>query len=158
MSVAYLPKSCINNYHRGVRVFFKLNIKALMHKTEGMEKLLIILFETYKTTVIPYGKHMFQTESDMVMSTICAYLSSKYALPHCKCVLSCFAQCPRIDLPSQESYQHNSNVSLIRHFHVYQHISRCNVHNRRPFNKNRQFQFFEASTYSIVTAKIYKRE
>ena len=58
------------------------------------------LFETYKNTSVPHGKHMFQTSYDMLMAKMCAYPSSKYALPHWKYVLSCCAQCPRIDLPS----------------------------------------------------------
>ena len=31
------------------------------------------LFETYENYFIPHGKHMFQTEYDIVMATMCAY-------------------------------------------------------------------------------------
>ena len=48
---------------------------------------------------MPYGKNMFKTEYDMAMATICAYPSSKYALPRWKCFMRCCAQCPCIDLP-----------------------------------------------------------
>ena len=36
-----------------------LNIKAVMHKTEGLVKSLISLFETYKNSIMPHGEHMF---------------------------------------------------------------------------------------------------
>ena len=62
------------------------------------------LFEAYKNTVLPHGKHMFQTASDMEMENICAYPSLKYALPHWKCVLRCCVKFPRIDLTNPESY------------------------------------------------------
>ena len=47
---------------------------------------------------MPYGKHIFQTSSDMEMATMCAYPSSKYAVPHRKCVLSCCEKCQQNDL------------------------------------------------------------
>ena len=102
-----------------------------------------------------HGKNMFQTSYDMTISTMCAYSSSKYTLPHCKCVLRFFAQCPNIDLPGLESDHHNSNVSPTIHFLVYQNIACFNVHPRRPFNKKKQCQLYEASTDSILTAKMY---
>ena len=89
---------------------------------------------------------------------MCAYPTSKYALPHWKCVLSCCAQCPRVDLPTTESDDNNSNfISFIR-FHVYQRIARCTVHVRWPFNEKEQCHLCEAYTYVIVTAKVYTRK
>ena len=52
--------------------------------------------------VMPHGKHMFKTASDMEMETMCAYPSYNYLLPHWKCMLCCCAKCTRIDLPSPE--------------------------------------------------------
>ena len=105
-----------------------------------------------------HGKHVFHTASDMAMATMCEYLSSIYALPHWKCVLCYCAQCPQINIPSTESDQHNSNVIPIMQLHCYQHIARCNVRVRRPFNEKKQFQLCEASTDIIVTAKLYPRK
>ena len=68
------------------------------------------IFETYTNSVIPHGKHMFKTASNMDIATMCAYPSSKYTLPNCKCVLRCCSQCPHIDLPSPESYQ---NIQIL---------------------------------------------
>ena len=92
-------------------LFWKnLEIKFIMRKTESLVKWPIVYPRHIKNSVNPHGNHMFQTASGMAMATMCEYPSSKYALPHWKCVLSCCAQCPRIYLPSPESYQHNSNV------------------------------------------------
>ena len=66
-----------------------------------------LLFETYKNSVIPHGKHMFQTASDMAMTKICAYTSSSYSLPHWKCVLYCCAKYPWTYLTIPELDQHN---------------------------------------------------
>ena len=80
---------------------------------------------------------MFKTSYGMAMAKMCEYSSSKYALPHWKCVMRCCTQFPRIDLPSTYSDYHNSNVSPKIRFHVYNLIVRCTVHVRRPFNENR---------------------
>ena len=47
------------------------------------------LFDTYKNSVMPHGKYMFQTASDMAMAKMCSYPTSKYALPHWKYILRC---------------------------------------------------------------------
>ena len=61
------------------------------------------VYVRYKNYVIPRGKHMFKSASDMEMTTICAYTSSQYYLPHWKCVLRCCAEFPQINMPSFES-------------------------------------------------------
>ena len=104
-----------------------------------------------------HGKHIFNIASDMDMSTVCAYESSKYALPHWKCVLRCCSQFTHIDIPITESYHKNSNVSPTKHFCEYQTISRCIVYGGHPFNKKKQCQLCEAYFDSIVTTKLYKR-
>ena len=38
-----------------------------------------LIFETYESSVIPHGKNMFRTASDMDMATMCAYPSPKHA-------------------------------------------------------------------------------
>ena len=77
---------------------------------------------------MPHGKHTPKTVSDINMATMCAYKSSKYALPHWKCVLRCCAKCPCINLPSPEYDQKNSNIIPIIRFNVYHLIERCNVY------------------------------
>ena len=92
------------------------------------------LFETYKNTVMPHGKHIFQIAFEMSMATMCAYPSSKYALPHWKCMLRCCAQYTRIDLPSPKSYQHNLNV-IPPPFLCLSNIAYCIVNGRQSFNE-----------------------
>ena len=74
-----------------------------------------------------------ESSSDMSMAFMCAYPSSKYALTHFKCVLSCCEQCSRIDIPSQESNQHNLDVSPKISFHIYNII--CTLYSawKTPF-------------------------
>ena len=104
---------------------------------------------------MPHGKHTFKTASDMAMEKMCAYPSSKYSLPRCKCVLWCCAKFPCIDIPGPESDQHNLHVSTTKGFCAYHLISLCNVHEIFPFNEKKQCQFYEDSYGSIVTAKLY---
>ena len=65
---------------------------------------------------MPHGKNVFKTASNIAKATICAYPSSKYALPNCECALHCFTLYLFIDLPIPESYQHNYNVGPTIHF------------------------------------------
>ena len=91
----------------------------------------------------------------MDMATMCAYPSPKYALPHWKFILNCYAQFPCIDIICLESYQHNSNFRSKIRFHVYYMIAQSTVHVRCPLNKKKQFQLCEAYTDSVVTSKMY---
>ena len=100
-----------------------------------------------------HGKHMFQIDFDIAMEKMCAYPSSKYALPHFKYILRCYAQCPQIDLTIPESYQKNSNVILTIRFNVYKHIAHCNVHGRFPFNEKKKCQLCGDYIDAIVTEK-----
>ena len=110
MSVLYLPTECIHHYYHGVRVFEFLKTKYVMHKTESLEKRTIVYLRHIKYIML-YGKQMFQTAYEIAMSKILAYSSSKYALPHWKCVLRCCMQFSWMDFTSAESYHNSSNVS-----------------------------------------------
>ena len=96
-----------------------------------------ILFDTHKNSVVPHGRHIYQTESDTDMSKICEYPSSQHALPQRKFVLHCCTNFPHIDLPGQESDRHHSKTSLTINFHVYHLIARCAVHGRLPIDKRK---------------------
>ena len=61
------------------------------------------IYTTYKNTVMPHGRHIYDKASDMANATMCAYPHSENALPHWKCVLQCFYDCPRINIPDQET-------------------------------------------------------
>ena len=81
-----------------------------MHKTEGLVKYKIFYLRHIKT-VMPHGKNMFQTAYDMAMSTMCAYPSSRYALPHWKFEMRCCAKLSCIYLPTPKSNQNIFHVS-----------------------------------------------
>ena len=51
---------------------------------------------------MPHGSHIYATASDMANATMCAYPQSEHSLPHWKCVLLCYADCPCINIPDQE--------------------------------------------------------
>ena len=96
-----------------------------------------ILFETYKKSVMPHGRHIYETASDMDMDTMCAYLPYQHALPHWKFVLRFCSNCPRIDLPYQESDKHYFNPSPSIRFHIYHLITWFTVHGRRPLDEKK---------------------
>ena len=61
------------------------------------------IYETYKNTVMPHGRHNYAKASDMANATMCTYPRSDHALPHWKYVLWCCAECPHINFPDQET-------------------------------------------------------
>ena len=61
------------------------------------------IYETYKNTVMPHGRHVYVKASDMANDTMHTYPQYDHALPHCKCVLRCCSDCPYINLPDQET-------------------------------------------------------
>ena len=73
-----------------------------MRKTEGLVKYPNHTFETYKKSVMSPGYNTYQTAYDMSMAKMCAHIQYQHAFTHCKCVMSCCAQCPCIDIPSQK--------------------------------------------------------
>ena len=116
------------------------------------------IFETYKNSVMPHGCHIYATAADMAMDTSCAYPPSQHAFPHCKCVLSCCSNFPRIDLPDQESYKHYSNLSPSIYFHTHHLTARCTVHGRRPLEEKKKFHWCFKDPATVTPAKIYTRK
>ena len=89
------------------------------------------IYETYKNTVMPHGRHIYSKASEMVNATMCAYPQSDHALPHWKCVLRCCANCPCINITDQETTKNEETTPSIR-FHIYHIIERCTAHGRIP--------------------------
>ena len=59
VSVSYIPKVYITHYFNGVIVIKKnSSIKSKILKTEGMGKKANSIYETYKNTVMPHGRHI----------------------------------------------------------------------------------------------------
>ena len=61
------------------------------------------IYETYKSTVMPHGRHIYAKSSDIANGTMCTNPHSDHALPHWKCVLRCCSDSPCINLPDQET-------------------------------------------------------
>ena len=59
------------------------------------------IYETYKNTVMPHGRHIYTKAYDMAKAKMCAYPQSDHALPHWKFVFQWCAKCPSINLPNQ---------------------------------------------------------
>ena len=68
----------------------------------------------------------------MSQATMCAYPQSDCALPHCKCVLWFCDDFPCINIPEQETDNHNLEITLLIKFHIYHIIALCNAHGRFP--------------------------
>ena len=49
-----------------------------MLKTEGLVKKKIRIYETYKNTVMPHGRHIYAKESDMEKAKMCSYNQSDH--------------------------------------------------------------------------------
>ena len=79
---------------------------------------------------MPHGRHIYAKSYDMEKVTMCANPQYDHVLPHWKCVLKCFAQCPRINIPDQETDDKHSNPSTSIRFHIYHLIARCTKHGR----------------------------
>ena len=82
VSVVYLKKVYINNYYHGMIVIRKNSrVKSNILKTEGLGKIQICIYETYKNTVMPHERHIYAKASDMEKETMYAYPQSDHALP-----------------------------------------------------------------------------
>ena len=69
------------------RYLKKLKDKSLNDQNKRTGEKLNRIYETYKNTVVPHGRHIYSKASDMEKAAMCTYTQSDYALPRCKCVL-----------------------------------------------------------------------
>ena len=81
---------------------------------------------------MPHGRHIYSKSSDISQATMLAYNQSDHALPHWKFVLWYCAECPCINIPDQETNNHNSYTTFPIRFHIYHIIGCCNAHDRNP--------------------------
>ena len=61
------------------------------------------IYETYKNTVMPHGRHIYAKSYGMANATMCTYPQSDHALPNFKCALWCCTDCPCINISDQET-------------------------------------------------------
>ena len=88
---------------------------------------------------MPHGRHIYAKSNDMAKATMCANSHSDHALPHCKWVLQCFAQCPSINITNQETDDKHPHPSPSIRFHIYHLIVRCTKHGRLPLTGKKSF-------------------
>ena len=108
--------------------------------------------------MIPHGCHIYSKASDMVQSTMCEYPHSDHALPHCKCVLQCCADCQCIDLPDQETNNQYSETTPSIWFHSYHTIACCPAHVIFPFIDKKICCIWKQESSSDSSTKIYNRK
>ena len=115
------------NYALIITIMARISDK--IPKIEGMGKKQICIYETYKNTVMPNGRHIYSKAYDMARATMCAYSQSDHVIPKLKCILRCCSQYPSINIPDQKTYDNNPNPSpsigdiFIILLHVVQNMS-----------------------------------
>ena len=82
------------------------------------------IYKTYKNTIMPHGRRIYDKSYYMAKATMCAYSQSDHALSHWKYVLQWCAKCPSINLPDQETYNKHTNPITSISFHIYHLIAR----------------------------------
>ena len=105
--------------------------------------------------MVPNGRHIYTTSSDMVMAKMCEYPPSQYILPHCKYVLHCFSNCPSIDLPYHESFINNSNKYNSIRFNIYHVILRYTVYGRHPLDEKKNCCLCLQEKDTLSPVKLY---
>ena len=86
------------------------------------------IYETYKNTVIPHGRHIYAKASDMENATMCAYPNSDNSLLHWNYVLRYCDDCPFINIPDQETNKKHEETTPSIRFHNYHIIGNCTTH------------------------------
>ena len=81
-------------------------------------------------------------------ATICTYSQSDQQLPHWKCVLQCYAQCPSINLPYQETYDKHPDTIPSICFHIYHLIESFAKHRRLPLTEKKSCRKYQHGTAS----------
>ena len=81
---------------------------------------------------MPHGRHIYSKAYDMENAIMCTYPRSDHALPHCKYVFLCCANCPCINLTAQETTKKHDKTTPSIRFHIYYIIGHCTTHGRIP--------------------------
>ena len=127
----------------------KLRISAKILKTEGLGKNKICIYETYKNTVMPHGRHIYAKSYAMAKETMCAYSQPDHELPHWKCVLRCCDKCPSINTPDQEIGDQYPKTSHSIRIHIYHLIVCCTKHGRLPLTDKKSCRKCQHDSASV---------
>ena len=102
-----------------------------------------------------HGRNIYAKSYDVAKATICTYPQSDHALPHCKCVLQCCAECPCINITDQETARkHEEKTPSIR-FHIYHIIGRCTTHGRITLKDKKICYMCKQESSPDSSTKIY---
>ena len=112
------------------------------------------IYETYKNTAMPHGRHIYAKASDMANATICTYPHSDNALPLCKYVLRFCADCSCINIPYQETNKKHEETTPSIGFHIYYIIGRSTAHGRIPL-KDKKYVTCVNKNLHQINLKIY---
>ena len=95
-----------------------------------------------------HGSHVYAKAYDMAKATMCAYPKSDHSLTRCKCVFQCCYNCPCINIPYQETYNHYSDKTPSIRFHIYHIIAHFTAHGRIPLKDNTFFRMCKQESSS----------
>ena len=112
------------------RYLKKIKDKIQNSQSRRSDKKAHHIYETYKNTVIPYGRHFYAKAYDMANAIMCTYPQSDHALPNWKFVLRCCVEFPYINLPDQETNKKHEETTPSIRFHICHIIGRCASHGR----------------------------
>ena len=101
MGVEYLPTLFVNFYYHVSIVTKKIKDQIYNTKNRSSIEMSNSIFDHYKNSAMPHGRHSYKTEYGMSVATTCAYPTSQYTWTHWNCLFSCYENCPYIDIPSK---------------------------------------------------------
>ena len=60
------------------------------------------IIETNNTSTMKHGNITHKKATEMVMERMCPFPPDIHAMPRCKCVLGCHANCPNLNIPAED--------------------------------------------------------
>ena len=107
---------------------------------------------------MPHGIHIYAKASDMANATICTCPQSEHALPHWKCVLRYFSDCPCINLPDHKTNKKHEETTPSIRFHIYHIIGRCTACGRITSKEKKICYTCEQESLPDKSKNIYTRK
>ena len=116
------------------------------------------IYETYNSTVMPHGRHIYAKASDMSKAEMCTFPQYYHAIPHWKCVLRCYKKCPCINISDREiDNQYSETIPSIR-FHIYHIIGIFTANGRIPLKDKKICYICKQESSSDKYKNIYTRK
>ena len=89
---------------------------------------------------------------------MCTYPQSEHSLPHWKCVLWCYSDCPCINIHYQETTKKHEETTPSIRFHIYHIIGRCATHGRISLKDKNICYICKQESLPDKSTKIYTRK